>query len=154
MSAAPVRRKTPVTGVLRAAKTEDVPAMNHLRLQVRENILSDPGLVTESMVIEAITVTGRGWVFEDHDEILGFSIALVRDPSLWALFVLPECEGRGIGNALHEAAVTWLWSQGARSIWLSTDPGTRAEFFYRARGWRETGRLANGEVRLALLPNP
>ncbi len=124
--------------------------MNHLRLQVRENILSDPGLVTAEMVIDAISVSGRGWVFEENDQVLGFSIALVRDPSLWALFVLPGCEGRGIGNALHEAAVNWLWSQGAKSIWLSTDPETRAERFYRARGWRETGRLAKGEVRLEL----
>jgi GNAT superfamily N-acetyltransferase len=139
-----------LTGKLREAGADDVPAMNHLRLQVRENILSDPGLVTAEMVIDAISVSGRGWVFEENDQVLGFSIALVRDPSLWALFVLPGCEGRGIGNALHEAAVNWLWSQGAKSIWLSTDPETRAERFYRARGWRETGRLAKGEVRLEL----
>lgn len=128
--------------------------MSHLRLQVRENMLSDPGLITAEMVIEAISVTGRGWVFEEGSGILGFSIALVRDPSVWALFVLPGCEGRGIGSALHDVAVNWLWAQGAESIWLSTDPGTRAELFYRAHGWCETGRLASGEVRLALLLNP
>lgn len=126
--------------------------MNHLRLQVQENVLSDPGLVTAEMVVEAISRSGRGWVFEQDGEILGFSIALLQDPAIWALFVLPGCEGRGIGHGLHDAAVNWLWSRGANRIWLSTDPGTRAETFYRARGWRETGRLENGEVRLELLP--
>jgi len=137
-------------GEIREARQEDVPAMNHLRLQVRENTLSDPTRVTAEMVVDAISSAGRGWVFEQNGAILGFSIALVEDPSLWALFVLPGSEGRGIGHALHEAAVGWLWSQGATCIWLSTDPGTRAEGFYRARGWHETGRMANGEVRFEL----
>lgn len=137
-------------GEIREARGEDVPAMNHLRLQVRENVLSDPARVTTEMVADAISSAGRGWVFEQNGVILGFSIALIEEPSLWALFVLPGCEGRGIGHALHEAAVAWLWSQGATRIRLSTDPGTRAEAFYRARGWRETGRLANGEIRFEL----
>jgi len=29
---------------------------------------------------------------------------------------------------------------------LSTDPGTRAERFYRENGWEETGRQDNGEI--------
>lgn len=47
--------------MLRKAKLSDVPAMNHLHLQVRENILSDPSLVTEQMTGHAITRDGRGW---------------------------------------------------------------------------------------------
>jgi GNAT superfamily N-acetyltransferase len=136
--------------MLRKARVRDVSAMNHLRLQVRENVLSDPGRITEAMTTAAITAEGRGWVWEENGTILGFSIARDADPSIWALFVLPEHEGRGIGVALHDEAVDWLWSRGAACIWLSTDPGTRAEWFYRERGWRGTGRLANGEVRLEL----
>jgi GNAT superfamily N-acetyltransferase len=124
--------------------------MNHLRLQVRENVLSNPALVTEAMTEKAITVNGRGWVFEEDEQILGFSIALREDPSIWALFVMPGAERRGIGHALHDAAVEWLWSQGAQRIWLSTDPGTRAERFYRDRGWQETGHKPNGEIRFEL----
>ena len=124
--------------------------MNHLRLQVRENMLSDPGRITEAMTAQAITADGRGWVWEDAGTIVGFSIALDADPSIWALFVLPGHEGRGVGSALHDAAVDWLWSRGAACIWLSTDPGTRAERFYRDRGWRETAVLPSGEVRLEL----
>ena len=135
---------------LRVALPEDVPLINHLRLQVRENVLSDPSAVTEDMTRAAITTDGRGWVFEHDGEILGFSIALEEDPRIWALFVHPAHEGRGIGHSLLQAAVDWLWSLGAAGIWLSTDPGTRAERFYRERGWVETGRRSNGEIRFEL----
>lgn len=136
--------------MIRKATQGDVRQMNHLRLQVRENTLSDPGLVTEAMTAEAISESGRGWVFEEAGELVGFSIAMHEDPSIWALFVLPDHEGRGIGHALHDAAVNWLWEQGADRIWLGTDPGTRAERFYRERGWREAGLHDNGEIHFEL----
>jgi len=136
--------------MLRKAKVGDVPVMNWLRLQVRENLLSDPGRITEAMTRQAITAEGRGWVWEEDSEILGFSIARDTDPSIWALFVLPGQEGRGIGGALHDAAVAWLWSRGAARIWLSTDPQTRAARFYRDRCWSETAVLPSGEIRLEL----
>jgi len=138
--------------VLRKAKLSDVTEMNHLRLQVRENMLSDPSLVTVEMVNNSITRDGRGWVFEKDGEILGFSIALDADPSIWALFVHPDQEAKGVGSVLHDAAVNWLWSRNAPCIWLSTDPGTRAEKFYRDRGWQEAGKLENGEIKMELKP--
>ena len=136
--------------MIRQATENDVRAMNHLRLQVRENMLSDPDFVTEAMTAEAISMSGRGWVYEQDGRIVGFSIALREDPTIWALFVHPEHEGRGIGHALYAAAVDWLWDQGARSIWLSTEPATRAERFYLERGWRTVGTLENGDLRLEL----
>ena len=136
--------------MIRTATLSDVPEMNRLRLQVRENVLSDPSRITEAMTADAITATGRGWVFTQHGEILGFSIARDGDPSIWVLFTRPGHEGLGIGHALHQAAVDWLWSRGAERIWLTTDPGTRAERFYRERRWRIARRLASGEVRMEL----
>ena len=124
--------------------------MNQLRLQVQENVLSDPGLVTEDMTRDAITRLGRGWVYVENGCILGFSIALEESRSIWALFVLPEQEGRGIGHQLLEAAVNWLWSRGSDCITLGTDPGTRAEKFYRDRGWRAAGFRENGEILFEL----
>ena len=138
--------------MIRKATVSDVKAINHLRLQVRENTLSDPGLVTEKMTRDAITRLGRGWVFEESGYILGFSIALEESRSIWALFVLPEWEGRGIGHQLLEAAVNWLRSRGVDRITLGTDPGTRAEQFYRDRGWRAAGVRENGEILFELFP--
>jgi GNAT superfamily N-acetyltransferase len=74
----------------------------------------------------------------------------VKDPSIWALFVLPGHEGRGIGHALHELAVNWLWSRGVERNWLSTDPATRAKRFYRKHGWQEAGKHDNGDIRFEL----
>ena len=136
--------------MIREATVNDVAAMNHLRLQVRENVLSDPSRVTTAMTADAISASGCGWVFEENGHILGFSIAMHEDPSIWALFVLPDHEGRGIGHALHEVAVNWLWAHGADRIWLGTDPGTRAERFYRQRGWHEAGKHDNGEIHFEL----
>lgn len=136
--------------MVRQASLSDVATMNDLRLQVRENALSDPGLVTEAMTADAITESGRGWVFDEGVRILGFSIALEKKPSIWALFVLPGHEGRGIGQALLGSAVDWLWSRGARRIRLSTDPGTLAERFYRKRGWTAVGTNPRGEIELQL----
>ena len=140
-------------GTIRYAVPGDVRSINHLRLQVRENELSDPALITEAMVVDAISRTGRGWVFEEDEQILGFSIALHEDPTIWALFVLPGHEGHGIGHELLEEAVNWLWSIGSEKIWLGTEPGTRAERFYRERGWREMGRRENGEIHFELEPD-
>ena len=135
---------------VRPATVVDVPAMQRLRLQVRENVLSDPGLVTESMVLKSISEAGSGWVFEENNEILGFSIALRDDPSIWALFVLPQHEGKGIGHTLLKEAVDWLWSLGAIRICLGTEAGTRAERFYRERGWKDSGLKENGEIMFVL----
>jgi GNAT superfamily N-acetyltransferase len=140
--------------MIREATVSDVAAINHLRLQVRENVLSDPSRITAAMTADAISASGRGWVFEEDGHILGFSIAVHEDPSIWALFVHPDQESQGIGHALHEAAVNWLWSQGVDRIWLGTDPGTRAERFYRQRGWREAGKHDNGEIRFELDREP
>ena len=40
-----------------------------------------------------------------------------------------------------------LAAAGHARAWLSTDPGTRAERFYRRQGWVDTGRTAEGEIR-------
>ena len=132
--------------MLRKARISDVHAINHLRMQVNENVLIDPSWLTEERTAKAITAEGRGWVFEEDGELLGFSIAFDHDHSIWALFVMPGHEDRGIGRALLDAAVDWLWSRGAETIRLSTDLGTRADGFYRGQGWREVRRNEEGEV--------
>lgn len=136
--------------MIRIARPEDTPAINALRLRVRENVLSDPSWLTEQGTVDAITDQGRGWVFLDGETLLGFSIALRDAPEIWALFVDPEAEGRGIGKALLARAVDWLWQIGAPSIRLSTDPETRADRFYRQQGWRATGTNDKGEVTFVL----
>lgn len=131
----------------RPALLDDIPAMSVLRLSVKENRLSDPSVVSRSDYVEHLTTLGRGWVCEtESGEIVGFSNARLGDGVIWALFVKPGHEGRGIGTRLLDHALAWLASEGVGEARLSTAPGTRAERFYVARGWERGENTPQGEV--------
>lgn len=136
--------------MLREARREDIPAMHRIRLAVRENRLTST-VVTESDYVPFIEEHGRGWVAEEHGEIVGFAIGDARSGSIWALFIGPGHEGKGHGRRLHQAMVSWLWSQGLERLWLTTDSATRAQKFYQAAGWQQVDVTAGGEVRFELL---
>ena len=127
--------------------------MQRVRLAVRENVLSDPSRITEADYIAALDELGRTWVVEAAGQIIAFATGY-KTGSIWALFVHPDQEGRGFGKALHSAMVNWLWSLGHTSLWLTTDPGTRAERFYVSQGWMPCEMVPGGEIRLQLVgPN-
>ena len=123
--------------------------MQHLRLAVRENILSDPTRITVADYIAALEDLGRTWVVESDGEIVAFATGY-KAGSIWALFVHPDHEGRGHGKALHSTMVNWLWSLGLSRLWLTTAPGSRAERFYIAQGWQPCGIVSGRELRLEL----
>ena len=118
-------------------------------MSVRENQLVST-VLTPASYVEYIEERGRGWVVEIGGSLVGLAIADSREARIWALFVEPGHEGRGLGRRLHEAAVGWLFQQGHERIVLSTEPGTRAEMFYRTAGWRQVGTLPNGELEFEL----
>jgi GNAT superfamily N-acetyltransferase len=135
--------------ILRQATRPDIPAMQRVRLAVRENTLSDPTRITDDDYIAALESLGRTWVVEADGVITAFATGY-RAGSVWALFVHPDHEGRGYGKALHSTMVDWLWSLGHTRLWLTTSPGTRAERFYISQGWRPCGIVPGGELRLEL----
>lgn len=124
---------------LRLAEPGDWGEVMALRLSVAENRLSDPSRVTQAMYDDYLLRRGRGWVVEEDGAILGFCIAAL-DGEVWALFVRPGGEGRGVGQALMRACVAWLAGEGVAEARLETGAGTRAERFYRRFGWVEAGR--------------
>ena len=85
-------------------------------------------------------------VWEEGEVIQGFSAGDPRDGSIFALFVDPAFEGHGIGQALIVVACRSLAAAGHRIATLTTDPGTRAERFYRRNGWTAKGLDARGEM--------
>jgi GNAT superfamily N-acetyltransferase len=133
--------------MIRIATLADIPRLLEIRGSVRENRLSDPSRVT---------LADYDWhvahapihVWKDDDVIKGLSAADPRDGSIWALFVDPRFEGRGIGQALILAACNSLAAAGHRTATLSTEAGTRAERFYLRNGWIAQGRTERGEVIL------
>jgi GNAT superfamily N-acetyltransferase len=100
---------------LRLATDDDIAQIQRIRASVRENRLSDPARVQDHHV-RAMLRSGRGWVGEGDGRITGFVIADLERKSLWALFVDPDCERRGIGRQLHDAAVAWLFASGVDRI--------------------------------------
>src|SRR5688500_5069427 len=120
--------------------------MHRIRLAVRENRLSDPALVQPDDYRALLNGQGRGWVAELDGRIAGFAVADLARRNVAALFVHPDAEGRGVGRRLHDAMMDRLFAEGVERVWLSTDPGTRAETFYRAAGWQPAGDH-RGEAR-------
>ncbi|HEV2148022.1 MAG TPA: GNAT family N-acetyltransferase [Longimicrobiaceae bacterium] len=132
---------------IRVASAADIPEMHRIRMSVRENQLADPALVQPHHYRSMLEEHGRGWVAEVDGRIAGFAIADLARSNVWALFVDPAFERRGVGRGLHDVMMGWLFASGADRVWLSTDPGTRAEHFYRSAHWRQAGPDAGGEVR-------
>jgi GNAT superfamily N-acetyltransferase len=132
--------------VFREATIEDIPALSEVRLSVEENVLSDPLKVTHEMYVAYLSDLGKGWLCEVGGEVAGFSVASLADASIWALFVRPEHEGKGIGARLLSLATAWLFDMGAPSVTLTTGAGTRAARFYERRGWQRGEIRQEGEV--------
>ncbi len=125
-------------GLIRRATEDDIPRITEIRNNVRENKLTDPTRVTIEHVRWFISNPGI-FVWEEAGKVVGFSTADPRNGSIWALFMDQAYEGRGIARALFEQACAVLKDAGFERMWLTTDPGTRAEAFYRAAGWNVIG---------------
>lgn len=134
----------------REATVNDIEQLQQVRHSVTENVLSDPSLVTDNDYRDFLTGRGKGWVCEVDETIVGFSIADLQDHNIWALFLRPEFEKKGIGKKLHDLMLDWYFSQTKETVWLGTDPGTRAESFYRKLGWQEAGVYGNGELKFEM----
>jgi GNAT superfamily N-acetyltransferase len=141
--------------ILREAGVVDMPGISRVRFAVRENVLTPEQLASRGITNESVAASllthRKGWLAEHGGEIVAFSMADRADPSIFALFVLPDYEGRGLGSRLLQLALDWLEQQGADRIWLATGPGTRAQRFYERRGWVEIGKEARGDVKLELV---
>jgi len=70
----------------REANISDIKQIQRVRHSVKENILSNPDLVTDEDCKDFITIRGKGWVCEIDELIVGFAVADLRDNNIWALF--------------------------------------------------------------------
>ena len=138
---------------LRVARPTDTAELLRVRTAVHENHLSLVELAERGITADALTALLAGtptsaWVAEDAaGEVLGFAMVDLDQASLFALFVLPTHEGRGIGSALLAQAESALFAQHPRA-WLETAANSRAAALYRARGWGDAQDIGDGDVRL------
>jgi GNAT superfamily N-acetyltransferase len=138
---------------VRLATAADVETLFALRTSVRENHQSREELaaigVTPETITAALTGPARAWLVEDGaGDALGFAMADSAEGTLFALFVRPDAERRGVGRALLAAAEAWLFARGWEEIWLLTgsDPSLRAHRVYLAAGWQVVSEL-DGQLR-------
>lgn len=136
--------------ILREAIKDDIPQMHLVRISVKENQLSNPDLISSKDYEEYLFTRGKGWVIEIDHLIIGFAIVDLIDNNVWALFVHPEYEGRGFGAMLHNKMMDWYFNKTTETIWLSTTPDTKAEQFYKKKGWEQKGLQPNGEARFEM----
>ena len=130
---------------IRRAVLEDIPDLMTLRASVRENRQSETNAVTGDDVADFMRHSAI-WVWQEDRRILGFSAGDTQCGWVWALFVDPGHEGRGIGRALLARACRTVARAGFAHATLTTDPGTRADGFYRRAGWIDAGWTEDGEV--------
>lgn len=141
---------------LRSATARDVEALFDIRCSVGENHQSRDELRTIGVTVETVRdmIEGGDYVStiaEVDGRPVGFTMAQISDGYVFACFVRPDFENRGIGRALMAAAETGLRQAGVDRAWLSTgsDPHLRAVGFYRRLGWQEDGFLDDGQIRFA-----
>ncbi len=136
--------------IFREATIHDIENYMLVRMAVKENILSNPALVTREDNIDYLTKFGKGWVCEIDNLIVGFSIVGLVQHNIWALFVLPEYEGKGIGKKLHDIMLDWYFNQTTIKVWLGTSPKTKAEKFYKNAGWILVGKHGSDEIKFEM----
>jgi len=136
--------------IFREATIEDIDNYMIVRMSVKENVLNNPALVTKEDNVDYLTKYGKGWVCEIDNKIIGFSIVGLTQRNVWALFVHPEFEGKGIGRKLHDIMIDWYFNQTTEKIWLGTEQKTKAEKFYKKRGWTEVGMHGDDETKFEM----
>ncbi|MFT4302900.1 MAG: GNAT family N-acetyltransferase [Desulfovibrio sp.] len=137
--------------LIRPAEAADVEAIFHIRTSVKENHLSreqmaDMG-ITPDVIKETIAAGPCAWLAEVDDSPVAFAMIDVEGGCVFAAFVSPEFEGRGLGSKLMAEAEAGLFSAN-ETIWLETDGKSRAYGFYMRLGWKPVSTYENGDVRL------
>ena len=136
--------------IFREATSRDILQIQIVRNSVQENTLSDPNLVTNADCEAFINIRGKGWVCEIDNYIVGFAIADLKENNIWALFIKPEFEGKGIARQLHKIMLDWYFSQTKTTVWLGTEFKTRAENFYTKAGWIKVGLHGANEIKFEM----
>ncbi len=145
----------------RESKPCDIEDMFSVRARTRQNPIPKErlalyGITSASSAADMASGKVKSWACF-HDSILvGFCGGDSTTGEVLVLAVLPDYEGKSIGTRLLAMTVEWLQSIGFKQPWLaaSSNPSIRAHGFYRALGWKPTGRrLENGDEILVFAPS-
>ncbi|OLU17568.1 MULTISPECIES: GNAT family N-acetyltransferase [unclassified Pseudomonas] len=137
---------------IRQATVADIDTLFDIRTSVTDNHLSRQQLdelgVTADALRQAIEESPCAWVAELDGVPAGFAMVDMDGGELFALFVRPQHEGKGLGTRLLEAAEQALFARHSL-IHLVTDgdEAIRANGFYSRQGWLQVGEVDERDVR-------
>jgi GNAT superfamily N-acetyltransferase len=138
---------------VRATVVEDVETLFDIRTSVSQNHLSREelaamGITPETAAAAIASGERHGWIAELDGFAAAFSMADAQEGTVFAMFVRPGYEGRGLGRLLMAEAEAFLFERHA-VIWLTTDgrEEVRANGFYRRLGWKMAGAAEGEDVR-------
>ncbi|MBY4888388.1 GNAT family N-acetyltransferase [Pantoea sp. DY-15] len=136
---------------IRTARLSNIEGMFDVRTSVIENHLSREEMrqmgITESVLGDMVEKSLSAWVATENNKIIGFSIIFPDEGCLFAAFVLPEYEGKGIGRRLVMLAEQELF-QHHEIPWLETDKNSRSAKFYMQLGWGNETDLNGTDIKL------
>lgn len=141
-----------MTPRIRRATAADIDTLFDIRTSVRQNHLSREQMaelgITPQALKEALAAGPCAWIAEVDGSAGGFAMVDMASAEVFALFVRPQWEDRGLGSLLLRAAETELFRE-HETIWLLTDGGDeiRANGFYLKRGWERVARVDERDVR-------
>ncbi|WP_153100181.1 GNAT family N-acetyltransferase [Paraburkholderia hayleyella] len=135
---------------IRLARAADIDYIFEIRTSVKENHLSLAELsergITHEAIQNAIASDDCIWMAEAEGVPVGFAMADADEGSVFAVFVQPAWEGRGLGRLLMEKAEAFLFER-HETIWLETDGRSRASGFCTKLGWNSVRSYDNGDLR-------
>jgi GNAT superfamily N-acetyltransferase len=136
--------------VIRQATSDEAEAVARVQVDTWQEAYAHV-LPREQLLALSVTDRAETWrrtpplVAEVKGEIVGFvSVGRSRDADgdgeLYAIYVLPDHWGTGVGRALIEAGEAKLreLGHGRASLWVLED-NPRARNFYEAAGWSTDG---------------
>lgn len=137
---------------LRPASVSDIELLFDIRTSVKQNHLSREQMhemgITAHTLGDAIRTSPCAWIAELAEEAAGFAMVDSEEGEVFALFVYPWHEGKGVGQLLLRQAEQALF-QMHPVIYLITDgdESMRANGFYQRSGWTLAGRIDARDVR-------
>ncbi|CAM3145235.1 MULTISPECIES: GNAT family N-acetyltransferase [Pseudomonas] len=138
--------------LIRLATLADIDTVFAIRTAVRQNHLSHEQLadlgITPQVLADSIREAPCIWVAQVNGVLAAFSMVDLAEGEVFAMFVLPAYEGRGLGRRLMAVAEAALFER-HDSVFLVTDgrDEIRANGFYQRLGWSKVGQVDGDDVR-------
>jgi len=138
--------------LIRLATLADIDTVFAIRTAVRQNHLSHEQLadlgITPQVLADSIREAPCIWVAQVNGVLAAFSMVDLAEGEVFAMFVLPAYEGRGLGRRLMAVAEAALFEHHDR-VFLVTDgrDEIRANGFYQRLGWSKVGQVDGDDVR-------